>query len=191
MAAMLLHILIPALWLLWLAYWLIAARNAKPIRKRERLAWRLAHHLPLAAVVALLALPRFMPAALTEQFLPRDSGLVLLGTIMVAAGLALAIWARHHLGRNWSGLAALKIDHTLIRSGPYRSVRHPIYTGLLLAFLGMALAIGEWRALLAFALVLPVLLHRSRLEEALMREAFPADYDAYRRESWTLLPYIF
>ena len=76
-----------------------------------------------------------------------------LGLIMVAAGIAFAVWARHYLGRNWSGTVTVKQDHELIRSGPYRLVRHPIYTGLLLAILGTAVAFGEWRGLLAFALL--------------------------------------
>ena len=71
---------------------------------------------------------------------------------MVAAGLAFAVWARVYLGRNWSGTVTVKQDHELIRSGPYGFVRHPIYTGLLLAMLGTAIAIGEWRGLVAFAL---------------------------------------
>ena len=60
---------------------------------------------------------------------------------MVAAGIAFAVWARHYLGRNWSGTVTVKQDHELIRSGPYRLVRHPIYTGLLLAILGTAVAL--------------------------------------------------
>lgn len=69
-----------------------------------------------------------------------------LGLLMVICGLAFAVWARIHLGRNWSGTVTVKEDHELIRSGPYGIVRHPIYTGLLLAIAGTAIVFGEWRA---------------------------------------------
>jgi protein-S-isoprenylcysteine O-methyltransferase Ste14 len=139
----------------------------------------------------LLALPPHrLPGVLNDRFLPRGALFPWLGTLLVAAGLGLASWARVHLGRNWSGTVTLKEGHTLVVSGPYGVVRHPIYTGLLFAFLGTALAIGEWRGLAAFALALFAFLYKSRAEEARMRETFP-QYADYRRRTKALLPFIY
>jgi protein-S-isoprenylcysteine O-methyltransferase Ste14 len=113
-----------------------------------------------------------------------------LGLIMLAAGIAFAVWARHDLGRNWSGTVTVKQNHELIRSGPYRLVRHPIYTGLLLAILGTAIAFGEWRGLLAFGLLTGSLLLKLRIEERFMSESFPKEYARYRAEVPALIPFI-
>ena len=69
---------------------------------------------------------------LSARFVPAGNLLPVLGAIMIAAGLGFAVWARAHLGRNWSGIVTVKEGHALVRTGPYRAVRHPIYTGLLL-----------------------------------------------------------
>jgi protein-S-isoprenylcysteine O-methyltransferase Ste14 len=109
---------------------------------------------------------------------------------MLAAGLAFAVWARRHLGRNWSAHVVVKEDHALIRSGPYRHLRHPIYTGILLAFLGMVLVIGELRGLLAMGCVLLSFAIKSRQEEKRMSETFP-EYEQYRRETAALIPFVY
>ena len=108
----------------------------------------------------------------------------------IPAGIAFAVWARQYLGRNWSGTVTVKQDHELIRTGPYRLVRHPIYTGLLLAILGTAVAFGEWRGLLAFALLTGSLLLKLRVEERFMSESFPEPYARYRAEVPALIPCI-
>jgi protein-S-isoprenylcysteine O-methyltransferase Ste14 len=191
MAAPILHNLVLALWLAWLIYWMVEARNAKRIREREHPLWLALHTFLLAIAGLLYGAPRLFPAPLQQRFLPEGAIVAGFGAALVIVGLAIAVWARRHLGANWSGYAALKEEHTLIRSGPYRAIRHPIYTGLLLALLGTAVASGTWRALLGFALALIVFLHRIRLEEALMTATFPQEYGRYRGESWALLPPFF
>ena len=116
--------------------------------------------------------------------------LLILGIALVAAGLGFAIWARLYLGRNWSGSVTVKESHTLIQTGPYARVRHPIYTGILLAFVGTALTVGEWRGIAAFLLVLIALVIKSRTEEDRMRATF-ADYNDYRSKTAALVPFIF
>jgi protein-S-isoprenylcysteine O-methyltransferase Ste14 len=134
--------------------------------------------------------PRALPRLLDHRFLPASDLLSIGAILLVAAGLLFAIWARVTLGRNWSGSVTVKEGHTLIRTGPYARIRHPIYTGILLAFVGTALAIGEWRGILAFLLVLLALIIKSCTEEDRMRATFP-DYDDYRRKTAALVPFVF
>jgi protein-S-isoprenylcysteine O-methyltransferase Ste14 len=183
------RVAIPAMWIAWVVYWLVAARDTKRTRWRQKLGPESLHGIPLLLCAALLVSPRW-PAMLTGHILPGGAALPLVGTALVAAGLALAVWARVHLGRNWSGKVVVKVDHALIRTGPYRTIRHPIYTGLLLALFGTALAIGEWRGFLALALGLVGILFRVHAEETRMTETFP-EYTAYKRESSALVPGVF
>jgi protein-S-isoprenylcysteine O-methyltransferase Ste14 len=187
---MTINILIPTLWLVWLIYWWLSARNVKPIRWREPLAIQLRHRLPLVLAALLLAGPRWVPAVLTRRFLPVGWFFPVLGTALLAAGLGFSVWARRHLGRNWSASVVVKEGHTLVRTGPYRFVRHPIYTGLLLAFLGMVVAIGEWRAVAALLLAGVSFAVKSRAEEGRMRETF-SEYGEYERATAALVPYVY
>ena len=113
-----------------------------------------------------------------------------IGVALLALGLAFSVWARRHLGRNWSAHVVVKEDHALIRTGPYRHVRHPIYTGILLAMLGMAVAIGEWRTLVGFAFMVLSFAMKSREEESRMRETFP-EYGEYERGTAALIPFVY
>lgn len=103
----------------------------------------------------------------------------------------MAVWARRHLGRNWSAEVRIAVDHQLIRTGPYRFLRHPIYTAMLGMFLGTAIASGQYHALLALALLFLAYLRKTRLEEKILRQTFGAQYDAYRRDTWALVPLLF
>jgi protein-S-isoprenylcysteine O-methyltransferase Ste14 len=185
----LIPILIPALWVLWWCYWSYAARGLKAVQRRESLASRLGHIVPLVVGGLLVAAPS-IPGWLGQTVWPRSWGLYWSGVAIVAAGLGFSVWARRVLGSNWSGTVTLKEQHELIRSGPYRWIRHPIYTGLLLAFVGTALARDEWRGVVAVVIVVVALWRKLRLEERWMRELFGAQYDEYRRHSWGLIPWV-
>jgi protein-S-isoprenylcysteine O-methyltransferase Ste14 len=164
-----LRVTIAVLWIGWLVYWIVAARYVKATRWRESCASQLLYRVPLLLAASLLAVPDFLPLLLTKRFLPPGPGAALLGTIVVALGLGLAIWARWHLGRNWSATITLKEGHSLVRTGPYRYLRHPIYAGLLLGLVGTAAAIGEWRGILAVALALTAFVRKILVEETRMR----------------------
>jgi len=181
--------LIPVFWLSWLAIWIGASFRVKQTRSREPIGGALLNRVPVLAGAAMLAAPQWLPAALK---LPLLTGPLppTIGTILVFAGLALAVWARWHLGRNWSGAVVVKQGHTLTRTGPYRRVRHPIYSGVLLALLGTALAIGEPRGFVATALILCGFLVKLSSEEARMREIF-ADYADYSRDTARLIPGVY
>lgn len=181
---------IPALWIAWLLYWMAAARDVKETRWRESSRSEALHRTPLWLALILLAVRHELPPALHARFLPQHAAVPVVGAIIVAAGLGFSVWARRHLGGNWSAAVTVKEEHTLVRTGPYTYVRHPIYTGLLLAFLGTTIAIGEWYALIAFALAITSLVFKSRLEERRLRDMFP-QYDQYRRESSALIPFVY
>ena len=182
--------LIPAFWIAWLAIWIGASFNVK--RTREREDWRTGFYnrAPVTLGAVMLAWPGWLPVALTRRLLWGPEGPAL-GTVLVAAGLAFSLWARWHLGRNWSGIVTVKQDHTLITDGPYRFVRHPIYSGLLLALLGSALATGAPYGFVAIALILIGFVIKLRVEEERMRQTFPADYDSYSRHTARLIPGVY
>jgi protein-S-isoprenylcysteine O-methyltransferase Ste14 len=181
---------VPALWVAWLLYWWAASRNVKVTRRKESVTSRLGHVVPLAIAVWMFAAPRLPGGLLGGRFLPATWSVYALGVAVLFAGLAFTVWARIWLGRNWSGTVTLKEDHELIRSGPYRFVRHPIYTGLLVAFAGSAIARGEWRGLVALAIAFFALWRKLKLEERWLGETFGEAYERYRAEVPALIPFL-
>lgn len=179
-------------WLLWLAYWGISALHVKSAVRVESAVSRFGKYaLPLIVAVLLLQNVRaFNGTFLNDRFVPVELWIVWLGFFLTIAGLAFACWARVILGRNWSGVVQLKKDHELIVRGPYSIVRHPIYTGLLLAFLGTALAIGAWRGLIATAIVAVSFWRKLRLEERWLCELFGEQYADYMRRVRALVPWV-
>lgn len=181
--------LIGLLWLGWGLYWLVAARSAKAARRRESLLSRFAFVTTMALIVVLLA-ARHWPGFLGAQLIGGGWTRYWLSVVLVVAGLAFSIWARVALGRNWSGTVTIKVDHELVQEGPYRRIRHPIYSGILLALLGSALASGRGHGLLAFAIACVAFVLKARVEEAWMTREFGERYAEYRRRTWALLPYV-
>jgi protein-S-isoprenylcysteine O-methyltransferase Ste14 len=182
--------LIGTLWAAWAVYWFVAARVVKETRREESLLSRAGHIVPLGIAAWMLWTPTLPQHFLEGRFLPDAPATYWTGVVLVAAGLLFAIWARNVLGRNWSGTVTLKQDHELIRSGPYDYVRHPIYTGLLIAFAGSAIARGEWRGVLALAIAFAALWRKLRLEERWMIETFGDAYRRYQAEVRALIPFV-
>ncbi|HUA78797.1 MAG TPA: isoprenylcysteine carboxylmethyltransferase family protein [Dyella sp.] len=142
-------------------------------------------------MVALLLLGPgewFGHSALREQFVPHTTLVYALGLALVVLGAALAIVSRMMLGRNWSASVQLKQEHELITVGPYRFIRHPIYTGLLILFLGDAVMVGDWRGLLAVAIVFVSFWRKLRLEEAWLAAHFGEPYQHYQARTKALIP---
>lgn len=182
--------LIGALWIAWAVYWFIAARSAKQDRRQESALSRAGHIVPLGIAAWLLWTPK-LSGLLGGRLLPDTETTFYIGFLVVAIGLGFAIWARRVLGRNWSGIVTVKQDHELVQEGPYRWVRHPIYTGLLVAFAGTAIARGgEWRGLLAVAIVFAALWRKLKLEERWMIETFGDAYLRYREKVRALIPFV-
>jgi protein-S-isoprenylcysteine O-methyltransferase Ste14 len=181
----------PAL-LLWIAfsvYWGIAGQNSAPDKSPESGTSKWFHQivLLLALVVLLAPIP-----GLTGWFLPQQPHyLVPLGAIIQAAFILLAVWARRHLGRNWSAAVRIGEDHELVRTGPYRLLRHPIYTAMLGMFVGTAIASSQYHALLGLAILVLAYVRKTRMEEQILHQTFGVEYDAYRRDTWALVPFLF
>ena len=183
-------LVIPTLWLVWLVVWMILARGVKAAAERESNAARLAYVVPLLVAVALLAAPDVPLYPLNARFVPPDMRFVRLGASLTFAGLAFSVWARLWLAGNWSGGVTLEHDRELVVSGPYQWVRHPICTGLLLALTGTAVAVGEWRAVLAVAIAAAALSRKLKREEAVMRRQFGGAYARYAASVRALIPFV-
>jgi protein-S-isoprenylcysteine O-methyltransferase Ste14 len=170
-----------AMWLAWGAYWLWASRRALENARAEGAAHRWLHLAPTLAAFALIYYDA--PAAGPAW----EWG----GAALAAAGLGFSVWARVHLGSYWSALIAVKDRHQLIRTGPYALVRHPIYTGMLLALLGGAVSHGAPRAFLGVALALVTYSWKLRKEEAVLAPQLGEEYARYRREVKALVPFLY
>jgi protein-S-isoprenylcysteine O-methyltransferase Ste14 len=184
------HNVFSVLWLAWLIYWWIASSGTKRTVRLESVGSRLAHVLPLVFAALLLALPGLGVPPLEERFIPWAPAIFWSGAALTAAGLLFSVWARVHLGRNWSGTVTVKEEHSLVTTGPYALVRHPIYTGILTGFAGSALALGQWRGLLGLAIATVGLWRKWRLEERWMQETFSETYTAYRKRVRAIIPFV-
>ncbi len=176
------------MWLAWAAYWWLAAYGAKRVDRREPLGSRLLHVLPLMLAAWLLWSDGLRGTIFNAPMFPWAPWTFWAATFITATGLLFTVWARVHLGRNWSGTVTIKQDHELITSGPYAIVRHPIYTGLLIAFLGTAMARGEWRGLIAILIAWAALRRKLQLEERWMTEQFGQQYEDYCSRVPALIP---
>lgn len=177
-------------WLVWLGYWIATSNAVKSTARKEASRSRTLQSIPLIVGGALVVLPDPVARALV----PDGAQLGLLqyvGFAILLAGLLFSVWARVHLGTNWSVSVTLKDDHELIRSGPYGLVRHPIYTGCLLALVGAALIGGEWRGALGVVLIFVSLAYKVRVEESWLTGHFGTAYTRYRSEVAALIPGLY
>jgi protein-S-isoprenylcysteine O-methyltransferase Ste14 len=171
-----------ALWIAFISYWSAAAKNAAPTRSSESAASRRTHvRLLNTAFVFLFFLP---VSVLGQRFVPDSLWWVALGLGMQIGAGILGVSARRHLGRNWSGAITVAQDQQLVTSGPYRVLRHPIYVAMIGMFVGSAIAIGKWHALIGVALILVAYARKIPLEEKSLRGVFGPAYDEYRRSRW-------
>lgn len=177
------------LWLVFSIYWTIASKNSAKAQSSESKASAAFHQIVLNVALLLLFIP--VPG-LTGWFLPRRFYfLVVVGAVVQAAFILLAVSARRHLGRNWSVEVRIGEGHELVRTGPYRTLRHPIYTAMLGMFAGSAVASSQYHALLAVAILVIAYLRKTRLEENIMRETFGVEWDSYQQNTWRLVPLLF
>jgi protein-S-isoprenylcysteine O-methyltransferase Ste14 len=178
------------MWVGWFVLWRVMAFRVKATAQSENVASRLSHIVPLIFAGYLLAPPSVPLPLLNVRFVPLAIWPSVLGAALTFAGLLFCVWARVVLAGNWSDFVQIKQDHELIVEGPYRWVRHPIYTGLILMFAGTALAVGEWRGVLAVVIAVASFWRKLRLEETVMRRQFGATYGVYAERVPALIPFV-
>ena len=181
----------PVVWISFLLYWQIKAANTKTTQRLEPAASRILRVFIFLIAFVLLLTTRIPLPWLYLQLWPRGLWPFWLGAAVTMAGLLFAVWARQHLGRNWSRSVTIKQGHELITTGPYAVVRHPIYTGILTGFLGMALAISQVRGFIVFVLIFLAFWLKLRREEQWMRSQFGEAYATYTHKTAALVPYLF
>ena len=171
-------------WAAFWIYWLLAAFSMK----RGRVPW--ARELRIRAVFVVLLVVLIRLGAFRGHGLNTDPWRAGLGLLLFALGLGFAIWARVHIGRNWGTPMSQKDDPELVTSGPYHLVRHPIYSGILVAGVGTAVALS-WLSLIVVALAGVYFVYSATVEERTMAKQFPETYPAYRRSTKMLVPFVF
>ena len=167
----------------WL-YWLVAAFSMK----RGRVPW--SRELRIRAVIAVIVILLVRSGVFRGHGLNTDPARAGLGLVLFVGGLGFAIWARVNIGRNWGTPMTQKDEPELVTSGPYHLVRHPIYSGILVASVGTAVALS-WSWLIAVGLAAIYFLYSAAVEERCLTEQFQDAYPAYKRSTKMLLPFIF
>jgi protein-S-isoprenylcysteine O-methyltransferase Ste14 len=176
------------LWMLFCLYWLVSALNRKKTKRRESVGQRMRYVLPLLVAFYLLYQPQFVNGWLGTRIVPDAPWVAWLGVAIMASGLAVTCWARMHLGANWSGVVTLKEGHELIRTGPYRNIRHPIYTGILVAFFGNVVVIGQVRGLVGLLVIWLSFYVKARREESFLSEEFGPTFKEHTQHTGMFLP---
>jgi protein-S-isoprenylcysteine O-methyltransferase Ste14 len=167
----------------WL-YWIVAAFSMK----RGRVPW--SREIGIRVVIVVLVVVLVHSGVFQHHGLHTTPWLAGVGLTLLAVGLGFAVWARVHIGRNWGTPMTRKDEPELVTSGPYRLVRHPIYSGILVAGVGTAVALS-WLWLIAVALAGIYFIYSATVEERYMTERFPEAYPAYRSSTKMLVPYVF
>ena len=176
------------LWGFFLVVWILWGFLTKPTQTREGVSSRLSYTLLTVAGAVLMFSATVPRPWLATPIFPATRPVEVLAIVITAAGIGFAFWARAYLGGNWSSAVTVKVGHELVRSGPYRWVRHPIYSGMLLGLLGTALARRELRGLIAVVLVYAGFKIKSKIEEHAMTSTFGAAYDDYSRTTGAIVP---
>jgi protein-S-isoprenylcysteine O-methyltransferase Ste14 len=172
-------------WAVFWVSWLVAGFLFK---KKGRIQWSRELRIRVVIIAVVLVLARL--GVFRSHRTNSDPWLAALGLVLFGLGLGFAIWARVHIGRNWGSPMTQKVDPELVTSGPYRLVRHPIYSGILVAGLGTAVALS-WTWLAAVGVAAIYFIYSATVEERYLTEQFPDTYPAYKRSTKMLVPFVF
>jgi protein-S-isoprenylcysteine O-methyltransferase Ste14 len=182
------HRLFAIPWVVFAVYWIAGALKTRETVSRESPASRYGILLLEITGFALLFVDDTGIGALDRRVFPQTYALAIAGVACTWIGIAIAVWARYHLGQNWSARVTIKQDHKLIRTGPYAWFRHPIYSGLDLAALGGVLAIGEVRSVIGLFLIVLGYWIKARTEERMLSAQFGEAFEEHCRHTGFLLP---
>jgi protein-S-isoprenylcysteine O-methyltransferase Ste14 len=181
---------IRACWIVFVTVWLLAAISTKRAIYRETRAQRLRYWLLFATACFLLFYRRGFSYPLNVEIVPPAIAIGYGAALLCVAGLAFTLWARATLGRNWSGIVTLKEGHELIQRGPYRFVRHPIYTGVLTMSFATALVESRLAGFIGVLTMFASFWIKLEFEERLMLQQFPEQYAAYKQHVKRIIPFI-
>jgi protein-S-isoprenylcysteine O-methyltransferase Ste14 len=177
-------------WIIFVAVWSLAAVSTKRTVYRESHSQRLRYWVLFVVACLLMINGRQLPYPLNLRIIPNAAPIEWTATLLCIAGLLDALWARVILGRNWSGMVTLKEGHELVERGPYRFVRHPIYTGMLTMFFATALVQRHLAGFVGVLLMFASFWIKLGLEENLMLQQFPGRYAGYRQRTKRLIPFV-
>ena len=177
-------------WLFLLAVWLIYGLRVKRQIRTLSLSSRIPYVLILVLTGGMIFSHYFDVGVLNIRFVPKARSTDLAALALTSAGIAFAVWARLFLGRNWSATPGVTQEHELIRTGPYSLVRHPIYSGILLALLGTSISKGHLSAIIGTVISAIGWHVKSRVEEQFMEQQFGSEYVRYKREVKGLIPFV-
>ena len=182
------RIAIPSVWGVTILIWFVGMFLSKRAARQTSLLSRFLLLAPIAIGYMLVASHTIREGWLNQALWPQTLAPQAAGLALTILGCGFAIWARVSLGSNWSGRPSVKQGHELIVRGPYNLVRHPIYSGLLLALAGSAIAVDRSGCILGWLLICATYAVKIRQEEQLMMQTFPEDYPDYRRRVKALIP---
>ncbi|MGB0949338.1 MAG: methyltransferase family protein [Marinirhabdus sp.] len=186
-----LFLILTVIWIITGIYWVIAGQKIKKAKKKEDIRFRVFYMFFWVAPVLITFFNAIPTQWLNKRLYIENSTLNIVAFILAIVSLAFMVWSRVVLGENWSGRVAIKENHNLITSGPYRYVRHPMYTGFIFAFLWSAVLLGEVRGLISFIILIIGIVIKLRMEERFVREAFGEEYIAYAKRVKKIVPLIY
>jgi protein-S-isoprenylcysteine O-methyltransferase Ste14 len=175
-----------SVWVIFWLGWLAAALTAKQAAQ-SRMRNFIGLRLGVFVIVILVSRSGAFKGHHTIVSNPVLQGI---GMGLFLTGLGLAVWARVYLGRNWGTPMSEKVGAELVTSGPYRYIRNPIYSGLILAAIGTAIAVS-WFWLVAVVFMGAYFIYSASVEEHIMERLFPNEYPTYKRSTKMLIPFIF
>jgi protein-S-isoprenylcysteine O-methyltransferase Ste14 len=183
-------ITISTCWGVFVVVWLLAAIFTKRTVYHQSGSERLRYLIPIVLGWFLVFRGYRLPSPFNIRLVPETGAILVAAAVLCLCGLGLCLWARAILGRNWSGTITLKEDHELIVRGPYRLVRHPIYTGLLAMLLATAMEYGHLAGMIGLLLSFLSFWIKASAEEEVMVKQFPDQYPAYRERVKRIIPFI-
>ena len=175
-------------WIVFVVYWIIGAMKTRATRDKEPFTSRFAVLLIEMLGYLLVFSGSTGISILGTRFIPRTMASAVLGVVFTWSGIGLAVWARYHLAEYWSARITIKEDHQLIRTGPYSHLRHPIYSGLILATIGSVLVIDEWRCVLGVSLVTVGYCFKASGEETMLARQFGEAFREHQKHAGFLIP---
>jgi protein-S-isoprenylcysteine O-methyltransferase Ste14 len=179
-------------WIIVLLFWTISSFGAKKVAFQESFFKRfLFYWIPLLIAILLLGPGEwFGHSLIRENFVPHTNFVGAIGLFISIVGAFIACWSRYKLGNNWSLSVQKKENHELIQTGIYKIIRHPIYSGLLLLFIGNCIVVGDYRGIIAIVIVFISFWYKLKKEEKLLIETFGEKYIEYKKQTKALIPFL-